>query len=293
MLRAAGAPLAVHSSPFETHLSAGFVDLLFPWMNEVQPSPEWGFRGAYLGIVPLALAIHAWLAGDASQRRQLRPWLASAAICAVLALGPYAAIGSVQVPLPAGLLAWLPGFSSLTNPWRMALPAGLCLLVPAAAGAAMLLRTADRRRRGLGLALACALALLHLMDVGNAPPFPASMALWRDEPAPVALALRDGERSAVLDLSGHPKRNQRVHGRPIVSGWLPRVSKQVADRTAAFVARVRRAPVDERADLLGAQGVGALIVSDTRGWRVHPDPARPGHWREDPIALPPDVGGPR
>jgi hypothetical protein len=293
MLRAASVPLAVHSSPFDTHLSAGFVDLFFPWMNEVQPSPEWGFRGAYLGAVPLALAVHAWLAGDASQRRQLRAWWVSAALFVALAFGPYAEIGGAHVPLPGWALAALPGFSALTNPWRMALPAGLCLLIPAAAGAAMLVREADRRRRGLGLALACGLAALHLIDVGNAPPFPTSMALRRDEPAPVALALRDGEQSAVLDLSGHPKRNQRVHGRPIVSGWLPRVSKQVADRTASFVARVRRAPPDERADLLGGAGIGALIVSDTRGWRIRPDPARPGHWREDPIASTPDVEGVR
>ena len=111
---------------------------------------------------------------------------------------------------------------------------------------------------------------------------------------PPRVALRDEpEPYAVLDLSGHPKRNQRVHGRPIVSGWLPRVARSTADRTAAFVARVRRAAPGERADLLGAQGVGALVQSDTRGWRIRPDPARPGHYREDPIALPADLGGRR
>jgi hypothetical protein len=294
MFRAASVPLAVHSSPFDTHLSAGLVDLFFPWMNEPQPSPQWGFRGAYLGVVPIALGVYAWLHADVSQRRQLRPWLVSAAGFTVLAFGPYAVLGDVRVPLPGWLLAGLPGFSSLTNPWRMALPAVLCLVPPAAAGAAMLLRAADQRRRGLGLALAGGLALLHAADVGNAPPFPASMTLWRGEPAPVALALRDdGERTAVLDLSGHPKRNQRVHGRPIVSGWLPRVAKDVSDRTGVFVARVRRAPPDERADLLGRAGVGALVLSDTSGWRVRPDPARPGHFREDPIASAPDVGGTR
>ena len=294
MLRAASVPLAVHSSPFDTHLAASVVDLFFAWFTDVQPSPQWGFRGAYLGAVPIALSLYAWLHADAGQRRRLRPWLVSAALFAVLALGPYAEVGRARVPLPGWLLAQLPGFSALTNPWRFALPAGLCLVLPAALGASALLRAADRRRRGAGLAFACGLAFLHLLDVGKAPPFPTAMALWREQPAPAALALRDDpERYAVLDLSGHPKRNQRTHGKPIVSGWLPRVERDVADRTAAFVARVRRAPPAERADLLGRAGVGAVVQSDTHGWRIRPDPERPGHYRQDPIALPADRGGQR
>jgi hypothetical protein len=278
MALAARAPLFVHSSPFNTHLAAGPLELIWPWSAPATESPQWGFRGAYLCALPLLLSAWAVLRSTPEQRRPLLPWLTGAALFAVLALGPYAEIGRTRVPLPGWALAGLPGFSSLTNPWRFTLPAGLCLALPAAAGAAILLRAT-------GSWLAPGLAFLHLIDVGNAPPFPTSMALWVDEPAPIAVALADGERYGVLDLSRHPKRNQRSHGKPIVSAWLPRVARDSADASAQLVARVRAAEPGERADLLGELGIGALISDDTRGWRIVPDPARPGHYREDPIAL--------
>jgi hypothetical protein len=286
MLRASQTLLVVHSSPFDSHLAARALELVSPWTSAVEASPRWGFRGAYLGAVPLALAAFAFARGDAAQRRRLAPWLGGALVFAVLALGPYAEVGGARVPLPFWALAQLPGFSQLTNPWRFALPSLLCLALPAGAGAAALARAADVRARGAGAALVIALGVVHVLEIGNAPPFPARMALWRDRPAPIATALRDdAELRAVLDLSRHPKRNQRTHGKAIVSGWLPRVAVRVVDETEQLVERVRAAPPGARADRLGASGIGAVIVDDTRGWRIRPDPERPGRFVEERIEL--------
>jgi hypothetical protein len=51
------------------------------------------------------------------------------------------------------------------------------------------------------------------------------------------------------------------------------------------VERVRAAPPGARADRLGASGIGAVIVDDTRGWRIRPDPERPGRFVEERIEL--------
>jgi len=284
MWRAAGADLLIHSSADAAHLAAQPAELLWPWSSARDASPAWGFRGDYLGALLVALAACGAVSGP---RRRLTPWLFGAAVCLLLALGPFVTLFGVRVPLPGVALAHAPGFSLLSNPWRFVAPALLALSLPAAAGAAALARLADSRARGAGAALVASLGLLHVLDVGFAPPLPLDLPLWRDEPAPIALRLRDlSDVHAVLDLSRHSKRNQLVHGKAIVSGWLPRLPRAVEQETVRFVESVRRAPPAERADRLGRAGIGAVIRDDTSGSLIRPDPERPGGFREEPLRVP-------
>lgn len=289
MWRAAGVDLVVHSAPGAVHLAAPLGELLWPWTAAREASPAWGFRGVYLGLVLCGLVAVGVAAGP---RRRLAPWLASAALFLLLAQGSHAELFGARLPLPGLLLGALPGFSLLSNPWRFVLPALLGLALAGAYGAAALARGADRRLGGGGAALLVLLGALQALDVGLAPPFPRQAPLWRDEPAPIALWLRDTpEVRAVLDLSRHAKRNQRVHGKAIVSGWLPRVPRALQQETARFVESALRAPADERAALLGRRGIGAVIRDDTSGWRILPDPARPGGYRLEPLRAPGEAAG--
>lgn len=284
MWRAAGSDLLVHSSADAAHLSAQAAELVWPWPSVRDASPAWGFRGDYLGALLVALA--AW-GVVVEPRRRLAPWLFAATVCLLLALGPFATLFGVRVPLPDVALAHLPGLSLLSNPWRFVAPALLALSLPAATGAAALARLADSRARGAGTALVASLGLLHVLDVGFAPPLPQGLPLWRDEPAPIALRLRElSDVHAVLDLSRHSKRNQLVHGKAIVSGWLPRLPRAVEQETVRFVESIRRAPPAERADRLGRAGIGAVIRDDTSGSLIRPDPERPGSFREEPLRVP-------
>jgi len=284
MWHAAGADLLVHSSADAAHLAAQPAELVWPWSSARDPSPAWGFRGVYLGAALVGLS--AW-AVVATPRRRLAPWLFAAALCLLLALGPFLTFFGLRVPLPVVALAHLPGVSLLSNPWRFVAPALLALSLPAAAGAAALARLVDARARNAGTALVASLGLAHVLDVGFAPPLPQDLPLWRDEPAPIALRLRDlPDVHAVLDLSRHSKRNQLVHGKAIVSGWLPRVPREVEQETVRFVESVRRAPPAERADRLGRAGIGAVIRDDTSGSLIRPDPERPGGFREEPLRVP-------
>jgi hypothetical protein len=285
MWRAAQADPVAHSGPADLHLAAHVQDLVWPWSLPVETSPAWGYVGAYLGAVLCGLCIAAVALGP---RRRLLPWLASAALFALLSLGSHVELFGLRVPLPAALLDALPGFSLLTNPWRFGLPALLALCVVGAHGAAALAQRLEARAAGAGRALLLALGLLHALDVGLAPPFPARAPLWRDDPAPVALALRgDAGLRAVLDLSRHAKRNQLAHGKAIVGGWLPRLPRAAQARTDRLVAELLRPPRAERAARLGRAGIGAVIEDDTRGWRVVPDPAARGGYREEPLVAAP------
>lgn len=284
MWEAAQVELVVHSSPVDAHLAARGVEFVWPWSSAVEVSPAWGFRGVYLGAVLLGLLAFGALVG--TQRRRLAPWLTGAGLFLLLALGTSAELGGVRVPLPGLALAWLPGAAMLTNPWRFVLPALLCLSIAAAFGAAELLRRVELRGRRAGVALVFGLGGLHVAEIGLAPPFPQRAPLWRDEVAPIARLLRDdADLRAVLDLSRHAKRNQRVHGKAIVSGWLPRVPRAVQEETARLVEAVRRAAPDERVALLGRNGIGAVILDDTHGWRIRPDLAQPRGYREERLLV--------
>jgi len=286
MWEAAQEPLVVHSGPADAHLAARLAELVWPWSQPVDPSPTWGFRGTHLGATLLALlGFGVWAGGV---RRRLLPWGVCACLFLLLALGPYAEIAGLRVPLPGLALAWLPGAATLTNPWRFVLPALLCLALGASLAKAELLRRIETRwsRAGVGLALVVVLAAIHVAEIGVAPPFPRQAPLWRLEQAPIARRLRDDVTlRAVLDLSRHAKRNQLVHGKAIVGGWLPRLPVAVQEETARLLADVRAASADERPALLGRLGIGAVILDDTRGWRIRPDPTLPGGFREERLLV--------
>jgi hypothetical protein len=179
------------------------------------------------------------------------------------------------------VLSWLPGAATLTNPWRFALPATLALCVAASLVAAEALARAGLRRRA-ALCVVAALGALHAVEIGVVPPFPQRTPLWREQTAPIARLLRaDPTLAAVLDLSRHAKRNQLVHGKAIVGGWLPRLPRSVEAETERLLEAVRRATPEERPSLLGRAGIGAVILDDQRGWRILPDPTRPGGYREE------------
>lgn len=284
MWEAAREPLVVHSGPAAAHLAARPVELVWPWSSAVEESPTWGFRGTHLGTTLLGLLACGAVAGV--ERRRLAPWLVSAGLFLLVALGPYAEIGSLRIPLPGLALSWLPGAAMLTNPWRFVLPALLCLTLAASLAAAELLRRVEGRWRGAGLALVVLVGAAHVAEIGLAPPFPHQAPLWRDEEAPIARRLRDDATlRAVLDLSRHAKRNQRVHGKAIVGGWLPRLPVAVQEETARLLESVRSATSEERAAVLGRHGIGAVILDDTRGWRILPDPTRPGGFREERLLV--------
>jgi hypothetical protein len=169
------------------------------WMPGLQA--EWIERTLYLGAVPLALAIVALWPGGLDRRRWL-PWIASALLGLLLALGTDLHWGNqplsqdAPIWLPAYYLSQLP-FASLLRVWtRFAIVPILFVALLAGVGAA---RLATRGRRAKARLAGFALAALPLaLLVVDLAPGAIAAGVLRPRPVDLWLAEQRGDFAAAF-----------------------------------------------------------------------------------------------
>lgn len=215
------------------------------------PSRQWLARRAgpaglpeEVGSLPfVALGLIGWAWWRRGWRAP-RSWTALSATFVLLALGPFVLVGGVNtaVPTPWTLLRYVPPASYARSPGRALTVALLGIAVLAALALAHLIEGRGRRARW-GVAAVIAAALFELWPAPRQL-FPASVpSFYRiiaADPRPVRVlelptGVRDGTFS-VGDFSALAQFYQTVHQKPLVGGYLSRVSRQ---RVRAF----REAPV--------------------------------------------------
>ena len=280
MYAVSGEEWVSHSGPLNTALAARPVEFVWPCRADVEARLKGvGYLVPYLGWTLLAAALAALLARDA--RRRAAPWLVTAGVMLVLALGPFAGEGE-QVRLPGWWLQHLPGFRFLTNHWRWSLPAVLCLSVAAAMGIAA--ARGGAATDGSAVArrwrwLVPALSALLLSEVVLVAPLPLAKPLLSVRPTAAARLVRDEPGvHAVLDLGAAPKLNQIVHGKPIVGGWVARLPADVAAKSDELL-RGFFALRDPQAayEYLAERGIDGVITGD--GQAVVIERGGDGQWR--------------
>jgi hypothetical protein len=234
----------------------------------------------FLGFATLALSAVGAFATRGSLRRVL---LAVAAVFLVLSLGPVLRVlgTNTGVPLPYALLARVPPFTMARAPARLAAFAVWALVCLAALGLTALRARASRRfGRTAGLAVA-GLAMAVWMVEGHAAGEPPV----RVTPPPGLASLPPG---AVVDLplsvnDGMAMFLQIYHGRPIVTGYVSRETREQYEHVAQlqalldadpvrFAGEVRRFGVrtailhpgasDAEAEVLAASGLHVVDLRD-------------------------------
>ena len=174
---------------------------------------------AYIGYVPLALALVAAVRAKAS-----RSWLAVALVGFVLALGPRLHVNGHLLGGPPLPYAWLEAalpllrFTGVPTRFSWLVTFGVAV----AAGAALSLVVRAGRR---GPLLACAVASLALAETW---PHPFVTSSW---PAPRFLRdlAQDGERWAVIDATSPSRQlwHQVLHHHPQVGGYVTRAPERL------------------------------------------------------------------
>jgi hypothetical protein len=210
--------------------SADLLDFLLPsqfhplvgnavvmWNQQIRPDiGGWNITPGY-GVLLLA-AIGGW-----QNRRKAGRWAALAAGLSVLALGPSLHVAGVDtgVPLPYALLRYIPGATIARRPNHFMVLAQLCLVLLASFGTLWLL---SQGRRGK-MILIVLLGLTAAEYIVVPPPVLAfdvhpGYRLIQHEPGAVADLPVETEASTTL-------RNQIVHGRPILGGFLARTPDEL------------------------------------------------------------------
>lgn len=224
-----------------------------------------------------------------AERAALRPWLAGALICFVLALGPYLYVGGAYASLPGdrplplpflALLDMLPIFSRISHAFRFAVPLGLCLSM-LAAGWVRAQRRPGLAAVGLGAVWLVELALLSpaVLPLPVSPTGPD----WTlpGEPVSEHTAPPDERAPAVLDLPvslqvlarSRYAWQQRWHGLRVPYGLNDPTPRALAgNRLGQALLNLERSSVDTlppalpTLDLvvglraLEAQGLRAIVV---------------------------------
>jgi hypothetical protein len=185
---------------------------------------------AALGLVPLAvIALAAWRAGLRS-----RGWFWTLGIYFCLALGPFVHIAGVNtyVPGPWAVLRYVPIIGLTRMPGRFAVVAALAVSVLFAMGLrAMAERWPARRRLLLAtVGLLLAFELLPAPRPLYSAAVPSIYDVVRADPRPVRIlelpfGVRDGV-STEGDFSARYQFHQTVHGKPLMGGYLSRVSER-------------------------------------------------------------------
>jgi hypothetical protein len=188
--------------------------------------------GAWLGIVPVALAFHAirsqW------SNKSVQHWAFTGALFFVWALGSHVHVfgWNTGMVMPGALLRYVPLVANARMPGRAMVLVYLALGILTAVGAASY--AANRRNPMLTL---CLLGILVLADFVAAP-FPTISIqcpeiyyelLTRPEPGALAelpLSVGDGF-GAITPIDAGMFVCQTVHGRPVVGGAVARLSRNV------------------------------------------------------------------
>jgi hypothetical protein len=200
-----------------THFNPIFAPFAGEIASRMPMNSKWP---AYLGIVPLALALFALT--SKKYRANVLLWFAIGLMFVLLALGPVLRFnGRVfdDLAMPAALVARLPPIRAVARPDFFVLGVLLPLAVCAAYGFDRLLRLVAQRRLAR-LALLTAIPLLLLLEYWNGPypgieleidPFYEQIAAEEGDFALVQLPM--GRR-----ISKRYLYYQTVHGKPIVEG---------------------------------------------------------------------------
>jgi hypothetical protein len=201
---------------------------------------------------------------------------------AALALGPFIHVAGLNtyVPGPWALLRYVPVVGLARTPTRFAIVAALALsLLFAAALVAIGRRWPERRRTLLAV---IAVAMVVELWPAPRPLYSAAISpvydIVRDDARPVRIlelpfGVRDGT-SSEGDFSARYQFNQTAHGKPLMGGYLSRVSarrvREVKETPmlSAFLAlsEGRTLPADELEAL--ARGAPAFVDTARLGWVV-------------------------
>jgi hypothetical protein len=236
------------SPPIFWRSSPGGVDLLaYVTPNPQHPIMKW-FVGdpleqaswfvehtASLSLVSIAIIVFAvWRAGY----RPAKHWLMITIGFALLALGPFIAIGGINtyVPGPWALLRYLPGFGLARTPTRFSIVVVLGLAVLLAGALSAIGEKWPARRRWIG-AVAAFLLVFEL--------WPAPRRLYSAEISPIydviasdprdvrVLSLPFGVRDGVSSAGNFGARsqfNQTRHGKALIGGYLSRISARRVEK---------------------------------------------------------------
>jgi hypothetical protein len=176
--------------------------------------------------------------------RPPRVWIAIAATFGLLALGPFVHVAGLntQVPGPWAFARYLPLIRLARTPARLSVVA---MLGTSVLFAAALTHLADRwpRQRGLLLTGVAAVMLFELLPAPRplySASVPAFYAQLAQDPANVRVlelpvGVRDGT-SSVGNVTARSQFFQTVHGKPLIGGYLSRVSRR-------RIAEVRQEPM--------------------------------------------------
>lgn len=192
------------------------------------------WRPAYLGVLPLGLAVYAAV----SRPRRAALWLASGATFAALALGTTLEIGGVaypQAPMPfALLLRWVPALEIVRQSSRFNVMVSLSLAVLVGLGCAELSRrvTAPQTTARWGWLYPALLPLIGAVVIFEYLALPCPLSSGAVSPFYSQLALEPG-RVALLELpidDFHSREYlypQTIHHQPLVNGYVARTAPEV------------------------------------------------------------------
>jgi hypothetical protein len=216
-----------------------FGDTTRPWLLPPRTDAFPEFIASFPLVALTVIAVAAW-------RGWLpRFWIAFTACFALLSLGPFVYVGGVNtfVPGPWALLRYVPVLNLARSPSRFAVVAALGLALLAAFAAQELWRRRAAKAPMIAVALALALTFellpaprpLHAAVVPQIYDLVATTANHPKE-VPRLLELPTGVRdgtSSIGDFNPASPFFQTRHRRPVVGGYLSRVSKLRKRRNAA------------------------------------------------------------
>jgi hypothetical protein len=218
-------------------------------------------REGGVGAVGYALAAVGALAPRHGAPRAIG--LALVVAGALVAIGPEIPLGPVVLPtLYPLLVAWVPGFSTIRVPVRVAVVVQLGLALLAAAGFE---RLVGRRRQVVAWGAAATIMFAALLRLGPLPPLRLERQPVGDAVPAVYQWLRShGDGRAVLEIPGvsYDQAARRMflsttHWLPIVGGY-----SAYPPRTMPYLERLAQQLPDERAaqELTDAVDVGWIVV---------------------------------
>lgn len=198
------------------------------WLRRERPDGFAENAAALTLAAPAVILLGFW-----HRRRELPArWAFLAVFFALLALGPFVWVGGVNtwIPTPWAVLRFLPGIGLVHSPGRFAVVVMMALSVLFALAVTGLLRRHPRHRRLITAAIGAAL----LFELAPLPlplysaEIPRVFRTIADDPRDVRVlelptGIRDGT-SSTGQYSAAAQFHQTFHGKPLVGGYLSRVS---------------------------------------------------------------------
>jgi hypothetical protein len=251
-------------------------DALTGWLASRGRFEEQVASLSLVGLLVIGLA--CWHA----KFRPSRFWLAVTIGFCVLSLGPFIQIAGINtyIPTPWTLLRYVPLIGAARMPSRFAIVAllGVCVLF-AAALVALTRRYPERRRLILGaVGFALAFELLPVPRTLYSAEIPSIYRTIAADPRPIRVlelpfGIRDG-LSSVGDFRASSQFYQTAHGKPLVGGYLSRISRRRADQLrgrpvrGALIALSEQRDLDDRVASRARRAAGEFIAQGRVGYVV-------------------------